>query len=115
MLFGNTLYGTEKTFWRDDVAGRALNGLHDDGSDLALGLILDDPSQVVSTGYSTVGVFQVPRASIAIGIGGGIQAWHKRSQLVLEVIAQQSKDPAGFSMKSTPKSDEFKVFCDGFG
>ena len=53
---------------RDDVARRTLHWLHDDRSNLALRIVLDDVAQMLSTSEAARRIFKLPGAAIAVGV-----------------------------------------------
>ena len=53
-----------------DESADALNGLGDEGGDLAAGAGLDQVFDVIGAGHAAIGIFQPERAAVAVGIDG---------------------------------------------
>ena len=108
-FLGDLLDGAEEALGRDDVAGGALDGLDDDGGDLAARLVTDDVADIVGAGDAAVGICQTERAAIAVRVRRQVLAREKRPQVMLEVAAEQAEHPARLAVKAAPEADDLAL------
>ena len=104
--------GAEEALGRDDVAGGALDGLDDDGGDLARGLVADHVADVVRARDAAVGIGRAQRAAIAVRIRREVLAGQEGPQVMLEVAAEEPEDAARLAVESAPEADDL-VFPGG--
>ncbi len=90
---------------RHHVARGALDRLHDDGRDLTGRLVPDDVAHVVGARNAAIRIAQAERAAIAVAVRGQVLPGHERSQMMLEVAAQQAEHAAGLPVKATPETE----------
>ena len=100
---------------RDDVAGRALHRLDDDRGDRAAGLVLDDVARLLGAGDAAVGIGQVQRAAVAVGVGRRVGARHEGPEAVLEVAPEQRQHAAGLAVERARVADELELLRDRLG
>src|SRR5713226_6829989 len=108
-LLGDLLDGAEEAFGRDDIAGGALDGLDDDGRDLAARLVADDVANIVGAGNAAVGIGETERAAIAVRVRRQVLAREKRPQVMLEIAPEQTEHPARLAVKAAPEADDLAL------
>ena len=115
VVLRDRLDGGQKAGRRDDVAGRALHRLDDDRGDLPAGLVPDDVSGLLRAGDPAVGVRQVQRAAVAVGVGSGVGARHEGPEALLEVAPEQRQDAARLAVEGAGVADELELLRDRLG
>jgi hypothetical protein len=93
----------------DDVAGRALHRLSDDRADLAGGLIADHVAHEVRAGDAAIRILQLERAAVAVGVRRGVAARHERTEVMLELAAEQGQHTAGLAVKAAPEAEHLAL------
>ena len=105
-FLGDLLNGAQEALGRDDVARGALHGLDDDGGDLAAGLVADHVAHEVRASDAAVGIGELERAAVAVGVGRRVLPGHERPQVVLELAAEEAQHAARLAVEAAPEADD---------
>ena len=108
-IFRDRLYRGQPVVGRNHVAGRALHRLGDDCGERAAATHFDLLAREIDAVKSAVGILQLERASIAVGVRHSVLAALQRAVALLRFVADQPEHAAGLAMEAAPETHRFMM------
>lgn len=93
---------------RDDVAGRALNGFHNDRGEAARRIVLDDFADEIQAEHAASRIVHVKGAAVAVRIRSQMQAGMKDPPMLFEWITNEPEHASSLAVESSPEAQDFK-------
>ncbi len=108
-ILGHRFHRGQPVVGRYHIARRPLHRLGDDRRERAAGTHLDLLARKIDAVQPAVGILQLERAAVAIGIRHSVLAALQRAVALLRFVADKAKHAAGLAMKAAPEADRFIV------
>ena len=103
-IFGDRLNRGQPVVGRYHVAGGALHRLGDDRGERAAGAHLDLLAREIDAVKSAVGILQLERTSVAVGVRHSVLPARQRTIALLRFVADKSDDAAGLAVEAAPEA-----------
>ncbi len=86
-----------------------LHRLDDHGRDHAGRVRLELLADEVEAGHAAIGIGELERAAVAVGVRHEVRAGRQRAPLLLPLVADQAHDPAGLAVEAAPEAHHLEL------